>query len=317
MRIDVHRHLGGCCPVDFVWEVIRDQELSHIAETEQDVRDQMTFAPSEPRDFHRFLDKFKILNEIHWTPELIDKSIAAVCRDLIADHIEYCWMDFSINKYMDCLRGMHKRDVVRLVYDCFARHAPGRVGLLLSLKYESPRSSQRQYSRLIEHVSDLLIGIDLVGDESRFDPIFHGDILRLWRDHGKYVRAHVGEYGPSDNIKVAIDSGVTNIAHGLAAEYDQDLLSRLARSNVSVDLGLTSNLLTGVRTFDNHPLRMMIDAGVRLTIGTDDPVICNTNLDLEYRLAGELGATDGEIEQMMLNATQLICTSSRIYSGLQ
>lgn len=272
--------------MDFVWEVVREQNLYFVAETEQDVREQMTFAEGEPRGFHRFLDKFKILNEVRWTPELIDKSIAAVCRDLAADRIDYCWMDFSINKYMDYIEGWHKKDVVKLVHDCFAKHAPGKVGLLLSLKYESPRASQRQYGKLIEDVADLLIGVDLVGDESYFDAGFYADIFREWSNAGKITRAHVAESQRAENAMDAIERmGVREIAHGIKIHDRPEMLRRAKDSGVGFGLALTSNYMTGVWSNPKwHPVDALVAAGLEVTIGTDDPVQCGTTYDAEFEL---------------------------------
>lgn len=305
-KIDTHRHLGGSIPTDFVWEIVRELGLSYLAESEQEVRQQMTFAEDEPRQFHRFLDKFRILDEIPWTEDLIDRSIRAVCAELAEEQIDYALLDFSINKYMRL--GWHKHEAIKFIYGAFARHRPNGVGLILSIKYESMRASQRQYAKLLtdDRVYDCLLGIDLVGDELEFDPTFHGPILSEWRDAGKLARAHVGECGPQEHVAAAIVNGATNIAHGLSAISDREMLSRLAAGDISVDLGITSNLLTGVATLDNHPLRPMLDAGLRLTIGTDDPVICKTTLDQEYKLCRTLGASEQELTQMRANAVHMV-----------
>src|SRR6516165_9067165 len=177
LRIDTHRHMGGSISAEFVWSAIQRTGASYLAESLDEVRAAMTFAPAEPRGFHRFLDKFRILDEVQWTEELLDDSIKQVCADLLADRIDYCWMRFSINKYLHYLK-WHRHEVVRFIYESYQRHAPGRVGLVLSLKYESQRANQRQLAKLIEHpwVQDMTISIDLVGDEGYFDPDFYGPL---------------------------------------------------------------------------------------------------------------------------------------------
>ncbi len=75
MRIDPHCHLGGSYSIDFVWYAIQKFNLKHLASSIDDVQRQMTFGPNEPRTFNGFLDKFKILDNITWTKELIDHSI--------------------------------------------------------------------------------------------------------------------------------------------------------------------------------------------------------------------------------------------------
>jgi len=275
--------------------------LRHLAENENDVLRQMTFGVGEVNGFHRFLDKFRILDELKWTENLIDDSIASVCGELNNDGIDYALIDFSINKYMSI--GWHKHEAIKFIYDRFNTYRPGGVGLILSLKYESMRASQRQYAKLIENpiAADCLVGIDLVGDECWFDNSFHVPILHNWRAAGKLVRAHVGEYGGVENIRYVADV-VTNIAHGLAVINDEALMLKLRDNDISFDLGITSNFLTGVCARNNHPLRKMLDHKLKITIGTDDPVVCNTTINNEYRICAMLGATDADILQMKRNA---------------
>lgn len=295
----------------FVWNIIDKNGWHHLAMDEIDTHFQMVCHDADIKNFSTFLSKFTILDLIPWTEDLIDSSVKAVCDELEADKLDYTWLDFSINKYMDI--GWTKSEAIKFIHQSFQRHRPGKVGLLLSIKYESARDKQNLYSELVkdEDVRDRLIGIDLVGDENMFDPEFHSKLLEVWKDSGKIIRAHVGEVGPARNIRAAINAGVTNIAHGINIHEEPDLISIAKDANISFDLGLTSNFATGVSTFDNHPLPIMIYDGLNLTIGTDDPVICNTNLNTEFELCKKLGAIDSHLEKMKLNAFEqskhLIC----------
>ncbi len=291
LNIDCHRHLGGSINVDFIWDTIQKFNLKHLAESREDVCRQMTFYPNEIRDFHRFLDKFRILDEITWNEELIDASIKSISADLESENVHYAWIDFSINKYMHI--GWHKHEAIKFIYDSFERHRPGGVGLILSLKYESMRASQRQYSKLIEHpiAADCLIGIDLVGDESYFDYEFYKPIFEEWNEAGKITRAHVGESQSSDNVRKAIKGlNATNIAHGLKIFNDECLLKLALDAGVTFDMAITSNYLTGVwKDPQIHPSTAMIRAGLKVTIGSDDPVICSTTLENEFISAHAFG----------------------------
>jgi len=255
----------------------------------------MTFVDGEPHDFHRFLDKFSILDKIKWTEELIDDSIRAVCEDLIYSKTDYTWMRFSINKYMTFLN-WHRKDAILFIKRAFDKYAPGRVGLVLSIKYESERANQRQVASLIDDsdVVDAIEGIDLVGDETYFDSKFYVPIFRQWSVAGKRLFAHVGESQPSSNIMSAmVDMGVRDICHGIrVVSYtgdtsclDGEIISYALDHDVCFHLALSSNILTGVlERNDIHPVSALLSAGVKVTIGTDDPVQCNTDLSREYDL---------------------------------
>lgn len=300
LKIDPHRHFGGSLSTSFVWNTIQKLGLAHLAESEDDVRSQMTFGPKEPKGFHRFLDKFRILDELTWTEELIDGSIKAVSSTLADEGIDYAWMDFSINKYMKV--GWHKHEAIKFIYDSFQRHRPGGVGLILSLKYESMVASQRQYARLIENevAAKCLIGIDLVGDEGHFDADFYSPLFEQWNKMGKITRAHVGESQSKDNVKDAIEKlNVTNVAHGFKIIYDEYTMALARDLGVTFDLAITSNDITNVWPLnETHPGVSMLDFGLRCTLGSDDPVQCSTTLDREFEIAPTVGFSIDHLRRM-------------------
>jgi adenosine deaminase len=304
MKVDTHRHLGGSCPVSFVWDAIKKLGLTHLAESEAEVRSQMTFLPGESGGFHRFLDKFKILDEIPWTPELIGNSIKAVCDELATEGTDYALMDFSINKYMKI--GWHKREAIEFIHGMFEKYRPGGVGLVLSLKYESMRASQRQYAKLIEHpdVAGRLVGLDLVGDETYFDADFYAPLFEDWHKAKKRTRAHVGESQSRHNVAKTVKKlKATNIAHGYKVMEDPEMVRMLLDYDVTFDGALTSTYLTMVwEDPTTHPLIDMHRAGLRVTLGSDDPVQCSTTLDGEFALARKLGLTESEELAIRRNA---------------
>ena len=276
---------------EFVWKAIDKLELSYIAESHGDVVMAMTFGPDEPHDFHRFLGKFAILDHIRWTPDLLRESICAICEQLFIQQIDHAWIRFSIQKYLTYIR-WHRWELIQFVYKCFDEFAPGRVGLVLSLKYESPRANQKHMADLIrdKRVSDYVMGIDVVGDEAYYSAPFYAEILQPWKDAKKLLFAHVGESQPACNVMTAMkDVGITEICHGIKAVNNIDILKYAVDHNVCFHMALTSNLLTGVvPNLSRHPLPIFINNGVLATIGTDDPVQCSTTLSAEYKLAHDL-----------------------------
>ena len=305
--------MGGSIPWDFVWFAIQDRNLSHIATSLEEVKAAMTFATHEPKGFYQFLDKFRILDRIPWDKELIDLSIRAVCEQLALEKIDYCWMDFSINKYMQFL-DMSKHDVIQYIHSLFQQYRPNQVGLVLSIKYESPREQQIEYADLIsdKDVARCLIGVDLVGDEEKFDAKFYAGLLPKWREKGKMVRTHVAESQPAHNALESINKlRVTNIAHGLKLVDHPKMIDRALAMGVTFDMGITSNYLTGVwEDEDTHPIMDMLKAGLDVTYGTDDPIQCSTDMRTEYTILRYwFGATHEQVNEIARIAFQ----NSRYY----
>jgi adenosine deaminase/aminodeoxyfutalosine deaminase len=91
--------------------------------------------------------------------------------------------------------------------------------------------------------------------------------------------------GP-ESIRAALDLGAERIGHGIAAAQDPDLMRELRERDIPLEICITSNLLTGVvKRIEDHPVRRLFDAGVPITLNTDDPAMFGCTLAGEYALA--------------------------------
>lgn len=308
MRVDTHRHLGGSIPVSWVWDTIQSNRWYHLASSEYHTRTQMTFSIADKRAFSTFLSKFEILNQINWDEKLIDNMIHEVSKEISKDNIDFCWLDFTIDKYVKHLKWSAK-EALLFIHDRFQQYLPNKVGLILSLKYESLREHQKEVSKLIDDTDIVpkLFGIDLVGNEYFFDHNFYKPIFRDWAKAGKMTRAHVAESQKShDGLRTIKDLDIKHIAHGLYIMSDKEAIKAAKDLDIVFDLGLTSNTLTGVWNCRyTHPVSTMIENNLRVTLGTDDPIQCQTNLDKEFDLARRYDIKDDDILKMQLLADSL------------
>ncbi len=120
---------------------------------------------------------------------------------------------------------------------------------------------------------DKIIGIGLDSSEVGHPPSKFKNVFRRARDEGFLLVAHAGEEGPPGYVWEAIDVlGVDRIDHGNRALEDPALVRRLARDGVALTVCPLSNLrLCVVKDMQRHPLRRMMDAGLNVTINSDDP----------------------------------------------
>jgi adenosine deaminase len=158
-----------------------------------------------------------------------------------------------------------------------------------------------------------LAGIDLIPlpyeNEAACGP------LREWAaraaDGGLGVTVHAGEFS-SANLACALGvPGVTRIGHAVHAASDPRLLERLARSGVTVECCLTSNVVLGaVESYEEHPVRRFVDHGVRVTLSTDNPVRFGTTIAHEYAIAATLGFTPAELHHFTRCGVEASFTSA-------
>jgi aminodeoxyfutalosine deaminase len=136
-------------------------------------------------------------------------------------------------------------------------------------------------------------GLSLGGSESRFPPEPFARAFAIARDGGLKSAPHAGETAGAASIRGALDClNADRLRHGLRAVEDPALLADLAERGVVCDVTPVSNLRTGVvKRLEDHPLPMMLAAGVRCSIGSDDPVLMDTSLSADCAAAVRLGHT--------------------------
>jgi len=168
-----------------------------------------------------------------------------------------------------------------------------------------PERAQRVVDMAVRCAAPSIVGFGIGGDERRAAPELFREVYASAADRGLRLTAHAGETVGPESVEGALDVlHVERIGHGLTAIEDPEVVQRLAREQVPVEISLTSNLLTGCcRTIGDHPLRKYFDAGVMVTLNTDDPAMFSTSLTREYQLAQEtFGFSDEQMKELARNS---------------
>jgi aminodeoxyfutalosine deaminase len=153
-------------------------------------------------------------------------------------------------------------------------------------------------------VGDGAISFGIGGDEVAGPALAFRDAYRYARDAGLRLTAHAGETDGPESIRAALAIGAERIGHGIRAAEDPDLMRLLRDENIPLEVSITSNVKTGaVASLLEHPLEKLLDAGVPLTLNTDDPGIFETTLAAEFDLARAVfGLSDHELATLKRNA---------------
>jgi adenosine deaminase len=158
------------------------------------------------------------------------------------------------------------------------------------------------------HKWDGLAGVDLHGDEAL--PT-HPDTAKVWarlRAAGKVTKAHAGEFDGAARVREAIEVlGVSRIQHGVRAVEDPAVVRLAAEKNVTFDICPISNVgLQVVPSMKEHPIRRLMNAGVRCTVSTDDPLCFANTINEEYEaLVADLTFTRAELAQVARNGWEI------------
>ncbi len=150
----------------------------------------------------------------------------------------------------------------------------------------------------------LIVAIGLGGPEKGFPRAAFAPWFERARRAGYPAVAHAGETGGAEHVREAVvQLKARRIQHGVRAVEDEGLLRFLAEREICCDVCLTSNTcLTAFTDLGNQPILRMIEAGIPVTLSTDDPPFFGTDLVNEYRRAREeVGLSMEELWRINLN----------------
>ena len=151
---------------------------------------------------------------------------------------------------------------------------------------------------------DYFRSIDLYDDENA-QPI--GNFKELYRhakNHGMRCKAHAGEFGPADSVKEAVETlELDAVQHGIGAVDSTGVMRWLAGHHITLNICPTSNIrLKRVRSYKSHPIRILFDNGVKVTINTDDALIFGDGVSEQFLKLYKSGVfTANELEIILNN----------------
>lgn len=144
---------------------------------------------------------------------------------------------------------------------------------------------------------------DMSGDEFAQPMEVFAPIYRRAKAAGLKLKCHVGEWGTADDVWRAVELlELEEVQHGIAAAESPQVMRKLADAGIRLNLCPTSNLKLGrVARMEDHPIRRLYDAGVRVTVNTDDPLMFGNGLSDEFLALFQAGVmTAAELDAIRL-----------------
>ena len=146
--------------------------------------------------------------------------------------------------------------------------------------------------------------IDIAGAEALFPTENFGDLFALAREEGTPFTIHAGEADGPKSVWKALEYGTKRLGHGVRSLEDPKLIEKIVAEGITLEVCPTSNIHTCMfPSIEEYPLRKLMDAGVKVTINTDNMTVSNINLAKEYgKLIAAFDLTDEEIKGFAKNA---------------
>jgi adenosine deaminase len=142
------------------------------------------------------------------------------------------------------------------------------------------------------------------GDEAGFPPADFAPAFGIAREAGLGLTVHAGEWAGPESVRGGLALGVTRIGHGVRASEDPELVRELADRGTVLEVCPTSNVVLGLYpSYEAHPLPALRDAGVAVTLGSDDPPYWNASIGGEYAVAaGHMGFDEEALREVTRTA---------------
>lgn len=303
-KAELHVHHVGSASPRIVAELAARHPDSKVPTDPEALSDYFVFT-----DFAHFIDVYLSVVDLVRTPEDVRLLTYEVARDMARQNIRYA--ELTITPYSSTRRGIDEHAFMAAIEDA-RKAAETELGVILRWCFDIPGEAgleaAEETARLaVDLRPEGLVSFGLGGPEigvprPQFKPYFDRA-----RAAGLRSVPHAGETtGPETVWDALNDLGAERIGHGTSSVQDPELLKYLAEHRIALEVCPTSNIATrAVERLEDHPLKRMVDAGVLVTINSDDPPMFGTDLNNEYAVAARLlGLDERGVAALAKNAVE-------------
>ena len=321
-KAELHIHLRGAMPAAFFAELLGKHPMREaLADASDRHRDilgsfphlqpilQGSLPPEQAaaalysfKTFPEFLGSYLLTSYFFRDAADFRRLILAVRETLVAQNIVYAEITVSLIEYVQ--RGVPLPEMLEAMDETTAAAGPLRIHWIVDLVRDvGPETALTLLKECLARKPRSLCGITIGGSEHKVPAREFKEHYGLAKDHGLGLTAHAGEAMGPESVWDAIRSlHVNRIGHGVRSIEDPKLVDYLAEKQIPLEVCPTSNLKTGVfGSYREHSVRKLYEAGVPISINTDDPSFFHTTLADEFEHLAEAGFSEEELAGLLAN----------------
>jgi len=307
-KAELHVHLEGSILPTTLLTLAKHNDVHLPADSVDGLRNWFIF-----RDFPHFVEIYVTITRCLKTLEDYELIAYEFGAEMARQNVRYAEVTFTPGTH-------HHLGVPFDVY--FAGLTKGRqrardefgveIAWIFDIVRENPEPAHPEYtlSAAVAGKDDGVVALGLGGYETHHPPGRFAPWFERARAAGLHSIPHAGEMGGPESIWDAIRLlGAERIGHGVHAVEDPDLVDYLREKRIPLEVCPTSNICLGIYPdYSAHPFRALRDAGVPVTINSDDPPLFNTTLNREAALLAAPFAYDvADIDDILLNGVRYSC----------
>ena len=297
-KTETHLHMEGSCPL----EMLLDADPDKFRGPPKMWSDDFRYA-----SFDEFMDLYvEYCGPVFDSVEQYHRAAKIVLGNCFKQNAKYVETSFHTGTFE--LIDESGPDLIRAIKEA----APEGLEVRVFMGMSHNAREGRRGGEIVDdcHNWEELDGIDLHGPEYWPVEDWTAGVWEKARRAGKFTKAHAGEFMGADFVTRMLDElKVTRIEHGVRSIEDPVLVDRLVREKIPLDVCPISNVklaVEGVPSMSAHPIRKLVDAGVIVTINSDDPFMFGNTLSEEYyALHQDLDFTKRELIQIARNGFEI------------
>jgi aminodeoxyfutalosine deaminase len=311
-KAELHLHLIGCATPETVLALAREHPHLGVPSDPEELRRYYEFT-----DFAHFLEVYAQVCDLVRSAEDVLILLDDVGAQLAADGVRYA--EIQVGPLRHRAAGIGYAELAEALSagrDLVADHHGVELGWIIAADTaHGLESAEAALEFATRHRPRGTVGLGLGGPEVGAPRSAFARVFTEARDAGLRAAPHAGEtVGPAEVWSALRDLHADRIGHGIAAAADPALCAHLAETGIALEVCPTSNLRTGaVASLAEHPIRTLLDAGVPVTLATDDPAMFGADLNREYELCHTLwGLAPGELADLArASARAAFCSAER------
>lgn len=278
-KVELHVHLEGSIQPETLLKLAERNQISLPATDVAGLRQWFKF-----RDFNHFVEIYVAASKCIRKPQDLELIAEEFARGQAAQNILYTEAHFTamtIHRYS----GIPFDEQLDALTRGFRKVPESPVNLILDIVRGFPVSEGETIAQwCIDGFGKGVVAIGLSGFESTDPVAIHKHSFKAAKDAGLFCTAHAGETGGAAAIREALDEALADrIGHGVRCIEDGALVQELRDKQVHLEVNPTSNVSLGLYpSLAEHPLPVLMDEGLSVSINSDDPPYFNTTLTDEW-----------------------------------
>ena len=289
-KVLLHEHLDGGLRPQTLLELCRERGLATPANDAAALAAWVQ-ANANSGSLGRYLAGFKLTVEAMASLPACERVAFEAAEDALADGCVLA--EFRIAPLLLEPYGLAGEAVVEALLAGLQRSALPCGLIVCAMRHEPPAHTLRAARLAARYAGRGAVGFDLAGAEAGHPPLEHAAAFAAARDAGLGLTCHAGEADVGARVLEAAALGATRIGHGIHIVDDAANLERARRLGLHFEVCPSSNVHTGAAaSLAAHPLRRMLDAGLSVSLSTDNRLMSGVTLSDELRVAHDVLGLD-------------------------